>query len=53
MLFHYDWQTKDYYIDERNTQMISFEKMSTGGGKKAPQITPRGWIFWTMIYYNL
>ena len=33
---------KDYYIDGRNTQLISFEKMSTGGGKKAPQITPRG-----------
>ena len=21
--------------------------------KKAPQITPWGWIFWTMIFYNL
>jgi hypothetical protein len=31
---------KDYYIDGQNTQM------------KAPQITPRWWIFWTMIFYN-
>ena len=30
-----------------------FFKMATGGGKKALQITPRGWIFWTMIFYNL
>jgi hypothetical protein len=30
-----------------------FEKMSTGGEKKAPTITPRGWIFWTIIFYNL
>ena len=30
-----------------------FFKITTGGGKKAPQITPRGWIFWTMIFYNL
>ena len=30
--------TKDYYIDGQNTQLIVFEKMSTGGGKKAPQI---------------
>ena len=38
---------KNYYIDGRNTQLISLEKMSTGGGKKAPQITPQGqeWIF--------
>ena len=44
---------KDYYIDKQNTQLIFFEKMTTGGGIKAPQITPRGWIFWTMIFNNL
>jgi hypothetical protein len=44
---------KDYYIDGQNTPLIFFEKISTGGGKKTPQITPRGWIFWTMIFYNL
>ena len=44
---------KDYYIDGQNTQLIFFENISTGGGKKAPQITPRGWIFWTMIFYDL
>ena len=38
--------TKDYYIDGQNTQLIFFEKMSTGGGKQGPQIIPRGWIFW-------
>ena len=27
---------KDYVIDGQNTQLIYFEKMSTGGGKKAP-----------------
>ena len=35
------------------TELISFGKMSTGGGKKAPQITPHWWIFWTTIFYNL
>ena len=44
---------KDYYIDGQNTQLIFFEKMSTWGGKQGPQITSRGWIFWTMIFYNL
>ena len=44
---------KDYYIDGQNTQMIFLFKMTTGGGKKAPQITPWRWIFWTMIFYNL
>ena len=38
---------------DRTTRLISFLKMTTGGGKKAPQITPRGWIFWTMVFYNL
>ena len=32
---------RDYYIDGQNTQRIFFEKMTTGGGKKAPQFTPR------------
>ena len=36
---------KDYYIDGRNTHLISLEKMSTGVGKKAPQITPGGGSF--------
>ena len=27
--------------------------MTTEGVKMPPQITPRGWIFWTMIFYNL
>ena len=44
---------KNYHIDGQNTQLIFFEKMTTGGGKKARQITPQGWIFWTMIFYNL
>ena len=30
---------KDYYIDGRNTQPIFIFKMTTGGGKMAPQIT--------------
>ena len=37
--------TKDYYIDGQNTQLIFFEKMSSGGGKKDPQITPQGGFF--------
>ena len=45
---------KDYYIDGQNTKWIFFEKKNqTGGGKKPPQITPLGWIFWTLIFYNL
>jgi hypothetical protein len=47
--FHLD---KDYYIDGQNTQLFFFEKNSTGGGKKARHITPRGWIVWTIIFYN-
>ena len=35
---------KDYYIDGLNTQLSFFEKMTTRGGKKAPQITPQGRI---------
>ena len=45
--------SKDYYIDGKNTRQIFFENTSTGGGKKVLQITPRGWIFGTMIFYNL
>ena len=30
-----------------------FEKITTGGGKKAPKLHPRGRYFWTMIFYNL
>jgi hypothetical protein len=37
--------TKDYYIDGQNTQLICFEKMSTGGGKRAPKLHPRGVFF--------
>ena len=44
---------KDYYIDGRNTHLISLEKMSTGVGKKAPPNYTPGWIFWTMIFYDL
>ena len=43
---------KDYYIDGQNTRLIFFEKISTGRKKKVPQITTRGWVFWTMIFYN-
>ena len=42
---------KDYYIDGQNTQLIFFFQISTR--EKGPQITPRWWIFWTMIFYNL
>ena len=45
--------TKDYYIDGQNTQLIIFEIMTTEGVKMPTQITPLGWIFWTMIFYNL
>ena len=38
----YPCLAKDYYIDRQNTQLNFFEKISTGGGKKAPQITPLG-----------
>jgi hypothetical protein len=33
---------KDYFIDGQNTQLIFFEKISTGGGKLGPQIIHRG-----------
>ena len=49
---HYDL-TKDYYIDGQNTQLIFLEKIQLWEGKRPPQITHRGWIFWTMIFYNL
>ena len=41
---------KDYYIDGQNTQLIFFEKMSTGGGKKAPSNFNQGIDF---LYYDL
>ena len=44
---------KGYYIDGQNTQLIIFEIMTTEGVKMPTQITPLGWIFWTMIFYNL
>ena len=44
---------KDYFIDGQHSADFFFEKMTTGGGKKATLITPQGWIFWTMIFYNL
>ena len=39
------------YIDGQNTQLIFL--ITNGGGKNAQQITSWGWIFWTMIFYNL
>ena len=53
IVVEYEGLFNDYYIDGQNTQLIFFEKNLTVGGKKANQITPRGWIFWTMIFYNL
>ena len=44
---------KDYYTDGQNTQLIFKKRMTTEGVKMPPQITPRGWIFWTIIFYNL
>ena len=41
---------KDYYIDGQNTQLIFFEKMSTGGGKRAPSNFNQGIDF---LYYDL
>ena len=36
---------KNYYIDGQKTQLIFFEKMTTGGGKKAPKLHPWGGFF--------
>ena len=36
---------KDYYIDRQNTWLISFEKMSTGEGKRPPKLHHRGGFF--------
>jgi hypothetical protein len=33
--------------------MIYFEENVNWGREKGPQITPLGWIFWTMIFYDL
>ena len=30
-----------------------FPKITTEGRKMATKITPRGWIFWTMMFYHL
>ena len=37
--------TKNYYIDGQNTQPIFFEKITTGGGKKAPKLHPGAGFF--------
>jgi len=45
--------TKDYYIDGTLSGLF-LKKCPLGEGKRPlppPQRTPRGCIFWTMIYY--
>ena len=46
-------QDKDYCIDGLHTLVAKIGTMSVGGGNLGTQITPQGWIFWTMIFYNL
>ena len=38
---------------DRTLSCFFLKKLPLGEGKGAPQITPRWWIFWTMIFYNL
>ena len=49
----YDTLDKDYYIYRWTEHSADYFQMSTGGWKEGPKITPLGWIFWTMIFYNL
>ena len=44
---------KDYYIDGLHTLTAKIGTMSAEGGPLGTQITAPGWIFWTMIFYNL
>ena len=32
--------------------LADLKKNTAKWGKKAPLITPRGWIFWTIIFYH-
>ena len=55
LIFQVLYLPKDYYIEYRWTEHSTyfFEKMTTGGGKKASQITQRGGIFWTISFVVL
>ena len=43
----------DFLIDGRRIGLFRGARITTGWLELGTQITPRGWIFWTMIFYNL
>ena len=43
----------DFLIDGRRIGLFGGARITTGWLELGTQITPRGWIFWTMIFYNL
>ena len=43
----------DVSIDGRRIGLFRGARNTTGWRELGTQITPRGWIFWTMILYNL
>jgi hypothetical protein len=43
----------DFLIDGCRIGLFRGARNTTGWWELGTQITPRGWIFWTMIFYNL
>ena len=43
----------DFLIDGRRIGLFGGARITTGWLELGTQITPQGWIFWTMIFYNL
>ena len=42
----------DFLIDGRRIGCLEGPRITTGGLELGTQITPRGWIFWTIIFYH-
>ena len=43
----------DFLIDGRRIGLFRGARNTTGWRELGTQIKPRGWIFWTMIFFNL
>ena len=46
------WLATDFLIDGRRIGCLEGPRITTGGLELGTQITPWGWIFWTIIFYH-
>ena len=44
--------SKDFLIDGRRIGLLEEPRITAGGLEVGTQITPRGWIFWAIIFYH-